>query len=109
MMTRKIEDACTIRKLMREAEGVTDETIAAISKLKLAMVTARRGPGIHPGTGHTALMFLSKAENDLQTVYGNLLRVHSQLSDVAVEHGMSDEIIPTDFKQPKGLITKEAA
>lgn len=102
-MDRKHTDARTIRKLMREAEGVTDETIAAVSKLKQAMVTARRGPGVHPGTGHKALTFLTQAEKDLNMVYGNLLRVHSELSDVAVEVGISDDGTKTDFT-PAGVL-----
>lgn len=108
-MDRKLEDARHIRKLVREAEGVTDETIAAFAKLKMAMVTARRGKDIHPSTGHTALMYLNQAERDLNTVYGNLLRVHSQLSSVAVEVGISDEDIPTEWTKKNGELIAEAA
>ncbi|MGC1270188.1 MAG: hypothetical protein WA842_06285 [Croceibacterium sp.] len=103
-MDRNNQTAQEIRKLIREAEGVTDETIAAVSKLKQAMVTARRGPGIHPATGHKALTFLTQAEKELNTVYGNLLRVHSELSDVAVEVGISDDGTKTDFTGKAVLI-----
>ena len=51
-MDRNQNAADQIRKLMREADGVTDETLAAVSKLKQAMVVARRGPGVHPATGN---------------------------------------------------------
>lgn len=101
-MDRITTEARQIRKFMREAEGVTDETLIALAKLKTAMVTARRSPGVHVSAGQKALLALNRAENSITSAYSDLLRVHSQLSDLALEVGILDEDIPTEFDKSKG-------
>lgn len=96
-MNRKNDEARKIRSLMREAEGVTDETLVALTKLKAAMVTARRNPDVHVSAGQKALTYLNRAEHSITSAYSDLLRVHAQLSDLAVEVGISDEDVPTEW------------
>ena len=55
-MSQKIrEDASNIRKLIREAEAVSDEVLIACARLKQAMVRARMNPQVTgsgaPGAG----------------------------------------------------------
>lgn len=54
-MTEKIrEDARNLRKLIREAEAVSDEVLVACARLKQAMVRARQNPQVTstPGSAH---------------------------------------------------------
>lgn len=109
-MDRITHEAVNIRKLMREAEGVTDEGIIALAKLKTAMVSARRAPGVNVSAGQKAIMCLNRAEQNITAAYTDLLRVHAQLSDLAIEYGMTDEDIPTVIKglaelQPEVVLT----
>lgn len=46
-MSRQIrDDALAIRKLIREAEAVSDEALLACARLKQAMVRARQNPAV---------------------------------------------------------------
>ena len=45
------EDARAIRKLIREAEAVSDEVMIACARLKQAMVRARQNPDISVDAG----------------------------------------------------------
>lgn len=102
-------EARQIRKLMREAEGVTDETMIALARLKAAMVSARRLPNVHVSAGQKALITLNRAEQNIVAAYSDLLRVHSELSDLANVVGIFDEEIPTEFEKPKGELQLEPA
>lgn len=79
------EDALAIRKLIREAEAVSDEVMIACARLKQAMVRARQNPDVAVDKGQRALMRLSQAETQALALSTNLLRVHAELSQVARE------------------------
>lgn len=85
-MSDKIRaDALNIRKLIREAEAVSDEVMVACARLKTAMVRARQNPQISVDAGQRALMRLTQAEAQALSLSTNLLRVHDELSKVARE------------------------
>lgn len=111
MSDRLNQDAWGIRKLMREAEGLTDEAIVACARLKQAMINARGNPEVRVGVGHAAVLRLTQAEQNFVAAYGNLLRVHSELNHVAIETAGIDDGVPTVFdggrKQPNGLHSED--
>ncbi|ANY19738.1 hypothetical protein A6F68_01221 [Tsuneonella dongtanensis] len=85
-MSDKIrQDALNLRKLVREAEAVSDEVLIACARLKQAMVRARQNPDINVDTGQRALMRLTQAEAQALSLSTSLLRVHDELSKVARE------------------------
>jgi len=88
-------DAHNLRKLIREAEAVADETMIAFARLKQAMLAARQNPAIEVHTGQRALMRLSQAESQALAMSTSLLRVHDELSKLAVTHAGPDQPIPT--------------
>ena len=91
-MTDRIRsDAQNLRKLIREAEALADESMVAFAKLKQAMLTARQNPGVEVHTGQRALMRLTQAENNAIAMSTNLLRVHNELSKVAREKMNKDD------------------
>lgn len=75
-------DARFIRKLVREAEAVTDEAMIACARLRQAMVQARQNPEVPIDTGQRALLRLSQAEQNALALSSNLLRVHEELNNV---------------------------
>ena len=77
------QDALAIRKLIREAEAVSDELMIACARLKQAMVRARQNPEVAVDAGQRALMRLGQAENQAIALSTSLLRVHDELSKVA--------------------------
>ncbi len=79
------EDARAIRKLIREAEAVTDEAMIACARLKQAMVRARQNPEIAVDAGQRALMRLNQAEGQALALSTSLLRVHDELSKIGRE------------------------
>ena len=89
-------DAYNLKKLIREAEALADESMLAFAKLKQAMLTARQNPQVEVDTGQRALMRLNQAEAQALAMSTNLLRVHDELSKVARER-MGDDNIPTDI------------
>ncbi|MFL0670496.1 MAG: hypothetical protein ACJLS3_03400 [Erythrobacter sp.] len=88
-------DAFALRKLIREAEAVADETMIAFARLKQAMLAARQNPAIAVHTGQRALMRLSQAEAQALAMSTSLLRVHDELSKLAVTHAGPDGPVPT--------------
>ena len=86
MTTPILADAYNIKKLIREAEALSDETMLACAKLKQAMLQARQNPEIPVDTGQRAIMRLSQAEQQAMAMSTNLLRVHDELSKVARVH-----------------------
>ncbi len=96
MTERILNDAYKLKKLMREAEALADESMLAFAKLKQAMISARQNPAIEVDAGQRALMRLNQAEQQAMSMSTNLLRVHDELSKVAREKAAGDESLPTD-------------
>jgi hypothetical protein len=90
-------DANNIRKLIREAEALSDEAMVAFAKLKQAMLVARQNPDVPIDAGQRAIMRLCQAEQQAMSMSTSLLRVHSELSKVAREHAGVDEGIVTEI------------
>lgn len=107
MSDRIISDAYNIKKLLREAEALADESMLAFAKLKQAMLVARLNPAIEVHTGQRALMRLNQAEQEALSMSSNLLRVHQEMSDLAKVYAGTDENIPTET-QPSAVIDEPA-
>lgn len=90
MDNRIISDARNLRKLIREAEGLADEAIMAMARLKQAMLSARQNPMVEVSTGQRALLRLTEAESHALSMSTNLLRVHDELNKVATTHAGGD-------------------
>ena len=111
VMTERFKnDARNIRKLIREAEASADESMIAFAKLKQAMLAARQNPFLEVHSGQRALLRLNQAEDQALAMSTNLLRVHDELSKIAVEKMAPDDndIVPTfvaaaDIAQPNEL------
>jgi hypothetical protein len=97
MTTPTLTDAYQIKKLIREAEALSDEAMLACAKLKQAMLKARQNPSIPVDTGQRAMMRLTTAEQQAMSMSTNLLRVHDELSKVAKVHARDDSGIPTEM------------
>lgn len=92
------EDALAIRKLIREAEAVSDEVMIACARLKQAMVRARQNPDVGVDAGQRALLRLNQAETQALSLSTSLLRVHDELSKVSretmgVEDGTGETVV----------------
>ncbi|WP_255548083.1 hypothetical protein [Erythrobacter ani] len=99
MTDRVLNDAYNLKKLIREAEALADESMIAFARLKQAMLAARQNPSVEVHTGQKALMRLCQAEDQAMAMSSSLLRVHDELSKVARENMGGDENIPTDFPE----------
>lgn len=95
MTNRILIDAHHLKKLIREAEALADESIIAMARLKQAMLAARQNPAIEVSTGQRALLRLTEAESQAMSMSTNLLRVHDELSKVARVHAAGDSGVPT--------------
>lgn len=95
MEDRIIADAYNLKKLIREAEALADESIIAMARLKQAMLAARQNPAIELSTGQRALLRLTEAESQAVSMSTSLLRVHDELSKVARVHAGGDPGVPT--------------
>ena len=95
MENRILADAYNLKKLVREAEALADESIIAMARLKQAMLAARQNPAVEVHTGQRALVRLTEAESHALSMSTNLLRVHDELSKVARVHAGGDEGLPT--------------
>jgi hypothetical protein len=94
-MTNRIRtDALNLKKLVREAEALADESMIACARLRQAMLAARQNPAVEVTTGQRALMRLAQAESQALAMSTSLLRVHDELSRVARET-MGEDDIPT--------------
>ena len=82
MNDRIYAESHQLKKLIREAEAIADESIIAMARLKQAMLAARQNPEVEVHTGQRALMRLTEAESHALAMSTNLLRVHSELSKV---------------------------
>lgn len=94
-------DALQIKKLVREAEALSDETMLACAKLKQAMLQARQNPDVEVDTGQRAIVRLAQAEQQAMSMSTNLLRVHDELSKVAKVYADKPGV-PTDL-EPSAL------
>ncbi len=96
MSDRMTNDAHNLKKLIREAEALADESMIAFSRLKQAMLQARQNPEVEVADGQRALMRLNQAEAQALAMSGSLLRVHDELSKIAREK-MIDDNVPTEI------------
>ncbi|XUU60948.1 hypothetical protein ACRAQ6_01375 [Erythrobacter sp. HA6-11] len=103
MTDRILADAYNLKKLIREAEALADESMLAFAKLRQAMIAARQNPAVEVDTGQRALMRLTQAEQQAMSMSTSLLRVHDELSKVARTTAVMDEDIPTEL-EPSGLV-----
>ena len=99
MTDRMLADAQNLKKLVREAEALADESMLAFARLKQAMITARQNPHVEVHTGQRALMRLNQAEAQAMNMSTSLLRVHDELSKVARERMGEEQDIPTEIPQ----------
>lgn len=106
MEDRIVADAFNLKKLIREAEALADESIIAMSRLKQAMLSARQNPEIEVHTGQRALLRLTEAESQALAMSTNLLRVHDELSKVARVHASGDMGAPTTIP-PSDIATTQ--
>ena len=106
MNDRIQSDAYNLKKLMREAEALADESMIAFARLKQAMLAARQNPGVEVHTGQRALMRLNQAEAQAMAMSTSLLRVHDELSKVA-RVTMAPDVVPTEI--PEQAIAATAA
>lgn len=91
-MTESLKrDAVAIRKLIRDAEALSDEVLVACSRLKQAMVVARQHPSVAKAAGQGALMRLGEAESQALALSGNLFRVHDELNRLSVEYAGGED------------------
>ena len=97
MTDRFRSDAHNLKKLVREAEALADESMIAFARLKQAMLAARQNPGVEVHTGQRALMRLNEAETQAIAMSTNLLRVHDELSKIAIEKMGGDSDVPTEI------------
>lgn len=96
MNDRMLADAHNLKKLIREAEALADESMIAFARLKQAMLAARQNPAVEVHTGQRAIMRLNQAEAQAIAMSTNLLRVHDELSNIARET-MGPDVIPTEI------------
>jgi len=96
MTERMIDDAHNLKKLIREAEALADESMQSFARLKQAMLAARQNPEVDVHTGQRALMRLDQAETQAMSMSTNLLRVHDELSNIAREM-MADDSVATEI------------
>ncbi|MBD2840804.1 hypothetical protein IB285_00875 [Erythrobacter sp. KMU-140] len=100
MTDRVLNDAHNLKKLIREAEALADESMIAFTRLKQAMLAARQNPAVEVHTGQRALMRLNQAEAQAMAMSTSLLRVHDELSKVAREKmGGDSSNIPTEVPE----------
>ena len=92
-------DAYNLKKLIREAEALADESMLAFARLKQAMLAARQNPTVEVDTGQRALMRLNQAETQALAMSTSLLRVHDELSKVAREKMGSETGVPTEIEE----------
>lgn len=97
MTDRILADAQNLKKLIREAEALADESMIAFARLKQAMLTARQNPGVEVSEGQRALMRLNQAEDQAMAMSTSLLRVHDELSKIAREKMGTDAGDPTEI------------
>lgn len=96
MTDRMLADADNLKKLIREAEALADESMIAFARLKQAMLSARQNPQTTVDAGQRALMRLGQAESQALSMSTSLLRVHDELNKVA-KVNLGPDTTPTDL------------
>lgn len=96
-MTTLEQDGKDIKALIRNAEALGDEYMAALSALKAKILSARAHPDVVPHEGQAALARLGQAERQAFASSTDLFRVHNVLSDISVRMGVEH---PTDPMKP---------
>lgn len=94
-------DAKEIKSLIRNAEALGDEFIAALAALKIKIVSTRAHPDIVPHEGQAALARLANAERQAFASSTNLFRAHNELSDIAIRMDVEH---PTNLMTTAGLL-----
>lgn len=98
-MTDKLGmDAQTLRKLVREAEAISDEAMIAFARLEQAMLIARQNPAVPVDIGQRAIVRLTQAESQATAMSSNLFRVHRELNQVALTIGGLDHELITPLE-----------
>lgn len=107
MATTLEKDGKDIKALIRNAEALGDEYMAALAALKAKILSARAHPDVVPHEGQAALARLSQAERQAFASSTDLFRVHDALSDIAIRMDVEH---PTDPLKPQAeLETTELA
>lgn len=94
MNTATVADAKEIKSLIRNAEALGDEFIAALAALKIKMLNSRAHPHVVPHEGQAALAKLAHAERQALASSSSLFRVHNELSDIAIRMDMEHPTPP---------------
>lgn len=84
MATTLEKDGKDIKALIRNAEALGDEYMAALAALKAKILSARAHPDVVPHEGQAALARLGQAERQAFASSTDLFRVHNVLSDIAI-------------------------
>jgi hypothetical protein len=92
-MTRLEQDGHELKTLIRNAEALGDEYMAALAALRMKMLAARSHPDVVPHEGQAALSRLGHAERQAFASSTDLFRVHNALSELAIRMGVEH---PTD-------------
>ena len=100
MNTAIVADAKEIKSLIRNAEALGDEFIAALAALKIKMLSSRAHPDVVPHEGQAALARLANAERQALASSSSLFRVHNELSDIAIRMDVEH---PTPPSTPTGI------
>lgn len=83
-MTKLAQDGHELKTLIRNAEALGDEYMAALAALKAKILAARSHPDVVPHEGQAALARLGQAERQAFASSTDLFRVHNALSDIAI-------------------------
>lgn len=98
-MTNLEQDGRELKALIRNAEALGDEYMAALSALKAKILAARSHPDVVPHEGQAALARLGQAERQAFASSTDLFRVHNALSGIAIRMGVEH---PTDPLETTG-------
>jgi hypothetical protein len=109
-MNRSIaRDAVDIRNEVRKTEAAMDEALLQSTRLMQRMIQGRQNPGIRVDIGQDAIARLLNAQLQIVDGASEIFRVHSELSRVARDIGMSkddDDTVPPD---PTGYMSAQKA
>lgn len=93
MATTLEKDGKDIKALIRNAEALGDEYMAALAALRAKILSARAHPDVVPHEGQAALARLGQAERQAFASSTDLFRVHNVLSEISIRMGAEH---PTD-------------
>lgn len=83
-------DANLIGVDLRNTEASFDEALLSSARLLQSMVKARQNPNVAPATAQAAINRLVRSQQHLIAGQSDILRVHAELSKLAVETGNAD-------------------